>query len=578
MEISGAAAKTAGMATKTTCKLAVSSGEIMRQFIRENPGMFALYILMLALIPLVDIGIPHMVGKLIKSYRIDKQRLSQYLIVIVALVVLGQLGHVLSNSLDVALLPRMVQLVRSHIVQYLFTLQSKNYTEIKTGETITKLIRLPMTFYGLVEQFKNNWMPEIVLVVAGVIYLLLVHPLIGFISLVCALIVFYICYITLFQCESVSSHRDKTFGDTIEETDDVLQNAISVINANQQTAELERIRRRHDDYVDASNAAFRCSLKPRFMMLPILMGVFTVYLVASYVSIQSQRLTMASFVVVLLIVIQILMSLFKMLGFLSDTVLRWGILRHSMKLFESCQENGAAPTAPGAANATVKPSPSVPMKGLVLWNVSYTYRGDQGVRPVFHQLSMHLPETGCTLIEGKIGAGKSTMLKLLTKFLTPDSGEIYINGMPYSALSSADLHQLLGYVPQTPILFNRTVYENIVYGAESPPSKASVEERLRELGLGKWIASMNRGLDTSVGRNGQHISGGQRQIVWFLRVLFQETPYILLDEPTAAMDERTKTLVFKLIEKNKDKHGIIVVSHDPAMRRYADHRWKVGSS
>lgn len=578
MEISGAAAKTAGMATNTTCKLAVSSGEIMRQFIRENPGMFVLYILMLALIPLVDIGIPHMVGKLIKSYRIDKQRLSQYLIVIVALVVLGQLGHVLSNSLDVALLPRMVQLVRSHIVQYLFTLQSKNYTEIKTGETITKLIRLPMTFYGLVEQFKNNWMPEIVLVVAGVIYLLLVHPLIGFISLVCALIVFYICYITLFQCESVSSHRDKTFGDTIEETDDVLQNAISVINANQQTAELERIRRRHDDYVEASNAAFRCSLKPRFMMLPILMGVFTVYLVASYVSIQSQRLTMASFVVVLLIVIQILMSLFKMLGFLSDTVLRWGILRHSMKLFESCQEKGAEPNAPGAANATLKPPPSVPMKGLVLWNVSYTYRGDQGVRPVFHQLSMNLPETGCTLIEGKIGAGKSTLLKLLTKFLTPDSGEIYINGMPYSALSSADLHQLLGYVPQTPILFNRTVYENIVYGAESPPSKASVEERLRELGLGKWIASMNRGLDTSVGRNGQHISGGQRQIVWFLRVLFQETPYILLDEPTAAMDERTKTLVFKLIEKNKDKHGIIVVSHDPAMRRYADHRWKVGSS
>jgi ABC-type bacteriocin/lantibiotic exporter with double-glycine peptidase domain len=128
------------------------------------------------------------------------------------------------------------------------------------------------------------------------------------------------------------------------------------------------------------------------------------------------------------------------------------------------------------------------------------------------------------------------------------------------------------------MLFNRSIYENIVYGVEPKPSKATIEDWLREFHIHELVEELPRGLDTGAGKNGSSISGGQRQIVWFLRVLLHDTPYILLDEPTSAMDERTKGYVYKLLEKIKQHKTVIIVSHDPQVRRYADHKVVIEAS
>lgn len=545
------------------CQQRVTAGDILRQFIRENPGLFVVYVLFLLLVPLTDIGVPHMVGRLIHKVKANERRraLILNLCVIVGLIGLGQIGHTISDTIDVEVLPRIVKIVRGRIVEHIFHKQSTNYSELKSGEVTTKIIKLPVIYYGFIEQWKNSLMPELAILTAGIGYLLFNHPLSGVVCLILTVAVLYYSYRTIFSCEAVSQARDVAFNATVEETDDILRNATSVINANQQEKELERIAKYHAIYDKTSKETFQCSLRPRYVYLPILVVFFMMFMLYSYTKIRANEMNIALFVAVLLIVVQVLSSQFKLLGSVKDAVLKWGSLQNSMRIFHDCQK------------ATLEKFQNTPPKeGIFIDRVSYSYETDDGVRPVFRDYSLYIPANQCTVIEGKIGSGKSTLLKLLNKYALPSGGQIYVNGISYDLLSPRELHGILGYVPQSPTLFNRSIYENIVYGVEPAPTKATIEDWLRAFGIHELVQELPRGLDTSAGKNGTNISGGQRQIVWFLRVLLHNTPYILLDEPTSAMDERTKGYVYRLLEKIKTEKTVILVSHDPKVRQYADVR------
>jgi ATP-binding cassette subfamily B protein len=551
------------------CTQRVSAMDIIRQFINENPGLFVIYLLFLLLVPLTDIGVPHMVGRLIHTVKSSERRqaLIFNLSVIVGLIGLAQIGHAISDTIDVEVLPRIVKIVRGRIVEHIFHQQATQYSELKSGEITTKIIKLPVIYYGFIEQWKNSLMPELAILAAGIGYLLFAHPLTGVVCVGLTAGVLYYSYRTIFSCEAVSQERDVAFNATVEETDDILKNATSVINANQQENELERINTFHNTYDETSKKTFHCSMRPRYVYLPILIVFFMAYMLYSYYKIRQNEMSIALFVAVLLIVVQVLSSLFKLLGSVKDAVLKWGSLQNSMRIFQECQK------------ATLEQFQNAPPKeGIFIDRLAYSYESDDGVRPVFKDYTLYIPANQCTVIEGKIGSGKSTLLKLLNKYDRPSAGQIYVNGISYDLLGSRELHGILGYVPQSPVLFNRSIYENIVYGVEPKPSKATIEDWLREFHIHELVEELPRGLDTGAGKNGSSISGGQRQIVWFLRVLLHDTPYILLDEPTSAMDERTKGYVYKLLEKIKQHKTVIIVSHDPQVRRYADHKVVIEAS
>lgn len=542
----------------STCTRTVQVTDITKGFIRENPGLFIWYLVFLAVVPLTDVGVPHMVGRVIKNLN-SKQQLYLNFAIIVSFIALGQLGHTISDTIDIHLLPRIVEYVRHLIVKHILDVQSTQYTELKGGEISTKLIKLPVTYYGFAEQLKNIWIPEFMILFVSVIYLIRVDPPIGYISLIVSIAIIYYCFKTITYCEVVSRKRDKSFNDTVEETDDILRNSISVINANQQEQELQRLKEKHAIYDKMSRETFHCGLKPRYIYLPIVVLLFILYMVYSYQRIKDNTLKIASFVVVLLIVVQVVTSLFKILGSIKDTVFKWGMLQYSMEIFNKCQ-----------VESFHNLRQNIPKEGIFVDNITYTYKSDDGTRDVFKDFSLYIKPNRCTIIEGKIGSGKSTLIKLLNKYHLPDGGAIFINGMPYSALTSPDLHRIIGYVPQTPTLFNRSIYDNITYGIEPKPSESEVEEWLKSMNVYELVNELPKGLQTIAGKNGSSISGGQRQIVWFLRIVLQNTPYIILDEPTSAMDAKTKDYVYKLIEKLKKTKTIIVVSHDAKIRQYSD--------
>jgi ABC-type multidrug transport system fused ATPase/permease subunit len=163
---------------------------------------------------------------------------------------------------------------------------------------------------------------------------------------------------------------------------------------------------------------------------------------------------------------------------------------------------------------------------------------------------------------GDIGSGKSTMIKLLLGFQPLSMGTITIGGIDINSISNTELRNYIFYIPQKPKLFNRTLYENIIYGLKTPPSKESIINMLNDFELNDISTDFKEKMNTKMGIEGNKLSGGQRQIVWLLRSLFRPSHILVLDEPTASLDPDNKEKLIHIIKKLSVGKTVIIVSHD----------------
>jgi ABC-type bacteriocin/lantibiotic exporter with double-glycine peptidase domain len=124
-------------------------------------------------------------------------------------------------------------------------------------------------------------------------------------------------------------------------------------------------------------------------------------------------------------------------------------------------------------------------------------------------------------------------------------------------MSDDDIRKNIFYIPQKPKLFNRTIYENIIYGIKHPPSKDQITDIMN-----LYDISFKRHLDDLAGVEGNSLSGGQRQMVWLLRTVLSPASILIMDEPTSALDPTNKKLINSIINKISVNKTVIIVSHD----------------
>jgi ABC-type bacteriocin/lantibiotic exporter with double-glycine peptidase domain len=196
--------------------------------------------------------------------------------------------------------------------------------------------------------------------------------------------------------------------------------------------------------------------------------------------------------------------------------------------------------------------------------ISFSYND----KVLYQDLSLTIHKGESIVITGGIGSGKSTLLKLLMKYYIPSSGEIYFNNIPYSQLSSEYIRQSIGIINQDPVLFNRSILENILYGSNNKTEK-DVVILIKKLELENLFSRFQDGLKFNVGKSGSYLSGGERQIIILLRTLLQNPPIILLDEPTSSLDKDTREIVYKIIDNmTLQNKTIIATTHDSDMMKY----------
>jgi ABC-type bacteriocin/lantibiotic exporter with double-glycine peptidase domain len=270
----------------------------------------------------------------------------------------------------------------------------------------------------------------------------------------------------------------------------------------------------------------------------------------------AKQLDSGKFVPMFIIVLYILNSMIYTNDQFRDIVFDWGIINATDNII-------GTPSPPRQSNT---PNIQLPSTGLGLYDVDFKY--DTSRHNVINMLNIHINENEKVVIMGDIGSGKSTVLKLLLKYYEPHNGVIYWRGKSYNDIDLRHMRRTIGYVPQTPILFNRSVLENIAYGNNFPRHK--IVEILNDYDIMKEFGNLEMGIDTPIGKNGSRLSGGQRQLVWCLRVLLNNPEVLILDEPTSSIDHKTKETLNRLLDVVMKDKIVIMVTHDEYLLQKAD--------
>jgi ATP-binding cassette subfamily B protein len=189
-------------------------------------------------------------------------------------------------------------------------------------------------------------------------------------------------------------------------------------------------------------------------------------------------------------------------------------------------------------------------------NVTASYGAE--LEPAVRNISFEIPRTGHVAIVGPSGAGKTTVFSLILRFIEPDSGEILIDGQPYSSLSHHDIRGHLAYVEQETPIVPGTIRENLLF-THPDATEDEIWKVLHEVRLDEKILSLDEGLDTSL--QSSEVSGGQRQRIALARAILRTPDILLLDEATAQVDGITESAIHRCIRDRASRRAVITIAH-----------------
>jgi ABC-type multidrug transport system fused ATPase/permease subunit len=203
-------------------------------------------------------------------------------------------------------------------------------------------------------------------------------------------------------------------------------------------------------------------------------------------------------------------------------------------------------------------------------DVSFTYDDEESNGdPVLHNVGLSMEPGRVLGVLGRTGSGKSTLARLLTRLYDPVQGSIVLGGAPLPAVAIPDLRRRVGMVTQEVQLFRASVRDNLTFFDPSVPD-ARIWEVLFMLGLGDWIASFERGLDTVLETGSAGLSAGQAQLLAFARIFLREPGLVILDEASSRLDPATETLIERAVDRLLERRTGVIIAHRLATVERAD--------
>lgn len=211
-------------------------------------------------------------------------------------------------------------------------------------------------------------------------------------------------------------------------------------------------------------------------------------------------------------------------------------------------------------------------KGLVVKNgaiefkeVSFSYKDHL----IFSDFNLTIPSQQRLGLVGLSGAGKSTLISLLLRQYSIDRGSIMLDGQDISVVTQDSLHEAIAVVPQEPILFHRSIRDNILYGNPDATEEELISAT-KKAQAHNFISSLNQGYDTLVGERGVKLSGGQRQRVIIARAILKDAPILILDEATSALDSESEVAIQKALHQLMRDKTVITIAHRLSTLREMD--------
>ncbi|MDE2092104.1 MAG: ABC transporter ATP-binding protein/permease [Gammaproteobacteria bacterium] len=281
--------------------------------------------------------------------------------------------------------------------------------------------------------------------------------------------------------------------------------------------------------------------------LIIALGVIAMMLLAGYEVVHG-RMTLGDFVMVNAYIVQLFMPL-NFLGFVYREMKRSVV--DMERMFALLDRNTQVADKPGA------PELQISQGEIRFENVRFGYNQD---REILHGVSFAVPAGSKVAVVGPSGAGKSTLARLLFRFYDATSGRILVDGQDIRDVTRDSLRRNIGIVPQDTVLFNDTIYYNIIYGRPDA-NRSEVEQAAAMANLKQFIEVLPQGYETLVGERGLKLSGGEKQRVAIARAMLKNPPILVFDEATSSLDSNAEQAILVAMRELAEHRTSLVIAH-----------------
>tara|TARA_Y100000590_G_C15746615_1_gene1022295 strand:+ start:8470 stop:10287 length:1818 start_codon:yes stop_codon:yes gene_type:complete len=548
--------------------------KIYTQFFKNNWKLYIVYSAAFIAIPIRQIMIPHYYGKIIDKLKAGLISDSARLLVVLLFVWIAvQFLSLAKEKVHSIMWPKFNYFAQETIFTKILDSYDNNFEELRVGEVLTKLIKLPWILDNIQDEVGLLFINHILITASNIIYLTYNSKYLGLFYIISVLIYYIVARRFISGCKHYKVESERQYDYSHGYIEDVISNLLTVYSSNRKNQEINNVHNINQKNIKVEINRQYCNLKYKLIFSILNIFVFIGLNGIAMYLFKLKRIKIQNLVSVFILTFSILNTLIMYYDSSKSVVAIMGDMKYIKGFLDELPESDDTNEHFGVNLNNTN-------MGLLIQlnNVSYTI----GDRTIYDNLNLTINRNESVLVTGPIGCGKSTFAKLLVKLIKPNNGKILINNQDIKLLSSKYVRNNIIYIPQSPILFDRTLWENISYGLNiSGPGKKITKELLwklmDEIGLHDLKDIFKNKIDQSVGKRGSNLSGGQRQIVWILRSLLSDVKVIILDEPTSALDKCVKQSIIDILKyiNNRNKqdsttsstsiiepHTLIIITHD----------------
>jgi ATP-binding cassette subfamily B protein len=322
--------------------------------------------------------------------------------------------------------------------------------------------------------------------------------------------------------------------------------------------------RERDRFVRHSNDCFSARLRATLAegWFYCLVGLITAFGTAAVLFIgtshvQSGALTLGELLLVMAYLAQLYLPLQSIVKSAASLQGSLASAERALVLLDEFPEPGERPNARAITRTT---------GAVTFQNVSFGYAQDH---PVLYDISFVARPGTRVGIAGPTGAGKTTLMSLLTRFYDPNQGQILLDGVDLRDYKLADLRNQFAIVLQEPVLFSTSIAENIAY-ARSEASMEEIVEAAKAANAHDFIEQLPQGYQTLVGERGMCLSGGERQRIGLARAFLKNAPILILDEPTSSVDVQTEAVIMEAMRRLMQGRTSFMIAHRLTTLEYCE--------
>jgi len=526
------------------------------------------------LVPVKDIVFPRIMGQLYQNVT-NENKVERSLLILLIFIVFMQAHWVITDMMEARVFPIIQKHVVEKVTRYVFDYYTDHANPQETSTVIRSLTKLPSHVYSLIIQIKFAIIP-CMLSLAGILIYFFFKDLFlfGLFAVIISLLVFVIRHSNR-KCTHVNQVCDEQGTKLFQGINDSMKNLGTVAVYDTRAQEMDHIGQTFHTFTEACQSTRKCMFGVKTIIAPIVVffTVVSVWYVYSF-RYKTKQWPASEIVALIILDLSLLSTVLQATNSTEEFYYQYNLVQSTLRLFEHCR----IPRKPYSKHAEVQ-------QGIHAQEVAFsrivphpTVPDKKKKKDIFHNLTLTIPAQKTTLLMGPVGSGKSTFLQLILGVFEPQRGSVFIDGQ-YSIDWHRKHKKTMYFIPQTPILFDRTVRDNILYGIDNGAmadlSTKEMEDMIRtQDGGSRFLEKLPReGLNARVGADGSGVSGGQRQLIWMMKLLFFDPAYIIMDEPTASLDQEAKGLVLTLLDSVVKKRGktVLIVTHDPSLKEVADH-------